>query len=1396
MSEQENVVEQKPSHWTDEQWRAIIEKGDNLLVAAAAGSGKTSVLVERIIRKISDVNDAVGVDQLLVVTFTNAAAAEMRHRIGDALRKALESDPTSAHLRKQLVLLQRATITTLHSFCLGLLRQYYFIVELDPGFRIADQMEAELLRQDVLEEQFEHWYESDESFAALADVMVEGQDDDALMGLFMRLFDFSQSHPHPDRWLKNAADMFAHTQVEELHESPWVVTLTGAISLELSALESQVKKAIALAEEPDGPGAYVPLLQQELTFIHQAKCAAEQGWKQLDDSMRSIAFGRLPAVKDADPLLKEQVQKLRNGVKEKIKKLLEEYFTMTPEQYATDLNRMAPYMHTLARLVSEFKQAFRQAKQERALVDFSDLEHMALRILQQEQEDGSFVPSAIAMQLQEQFAEVLVDEYQDINLVQETILQLVSRKETAGVAANRFMVGDVKQSIYRFRLAEPNLFMQKYDSYETNEEKDPFAPKEKSVPLELKGKRIDLAANFRSRKEVVDAVNYLFRLVMTPRVGEITYDQAAELIGRASYPEIEPEQLVVEVHLIDRTGVESEESSLGQVSERAGTSSTGSIDSYDSEGEALPTLEEEASVAQLEARLIAKRIKEWLEPGVGGQPLLVFDKKTQGMRPLEYRDIVILLRSTAGWGQAIADECKQAGIPIYVEQNQGYFSANEVDVIMSLLRVIDNPKQDIPLTAVLRSPLIGLSEEDLAQIRVLTPTGPFYQAIEQYVMSEEEQLNRVVMAKLRRFYRMVQGWRTRGRRSSVAELLSDIYTETGYVDYVASLENGSQRQANLRALYDRAKQYEATSYRGLFRFLRFIDRMQEQENDLGEARTITESENVVRLMTIHKSKGLEFPVVFVAGMGKQFNQSDMKGRFLLHKDLGFGPQVADAVLRLRYPSLAFLGIRQKLKLEMLAEEMRVLYVALTRAREKLILVGSAKDLSKSAIAWCSQSTDKETLSDEDLIQAKGYLDWIGRALVRHKHGEPLRLLCPESQDISSIPLVRDPSVWQFQFYQPSDLMAITEQSEHDEEVFSLLQKRKPVPDHPHAEEWRDQIRSVLEWQYASQVVSQVPAKWTVSELKSQAVNLADGAEGAGVKLDWENERIDTQSQVVAGIESQIDRQLTTQAAAEERGHLNASLEQIAEGPRLRPSRLTKKPRFLTEMDKKSKDINSEKCDPKIITNNDSVIIKEERREKLVNQTKYEKPIFTKAEIGTFTHLIMQNLQLNRALDQADVTDQIEQMIAGQMLTREQANVVDIASIARFFASDLGQRMQKATKVYRELPFTLAVPLRDIRSRLLAEQAELLLSDSGDERVLVQGVIDCVIREADGGLTLIDYKTDRLPADETKAAQMLRTRYKEQISLYTLALEESWKEPVANRYLIAMSTGLAVPLHEE
>lgn len=1269
----EMVTQQtKPEQWTDEQWQAITQRGQNLLVAAAAGSGKTSVLVERIIRRITDPAEPVGVDQLLVVTFTNAAAAEMRHRIGDALRKALETAPHSAHLRRQLALLPRATITTIHSFCLGLLRQYYYLVELDPDFRIADQMEAELLRQDVLETKLEEWYERDADFLALADVMLDGQDDRSLALLLLRLYDFSRSHPKPASWLEQAAAMFEVEENQPLASLPWTKVLLQSMRLQLQALEAALQKAARLADSAEGPAAYLPLLTQEREMMVRARHACQQGWEELELAIRSIQFAKLPPVKEADPLLKEQVQALRNGVKENVKKLQEEYFLTPAEQYIRDLRRTAPYMKTLARLVNEYDEAYRQAKRERALVDFSDLEHLALQILLAPDDgDGTPQPSAVASQLRQQFAEVLVDEYQDINLVQETILRMVSRDQQEGDPANRFMVGDVKQSIYRFRLAEPKLFLQKYQTYE------------KTLPggkAAADGVRIDLAANFRSRREVVDAVNFLFRQIMSPGVGEIAYDKSAELICRASYPEVEPERLQVEVHLIDRQAPENQ---------AGGSDETAEIE-QEGDVESAAELQEEASAAQLEARLIAKRIRKWMEPGEGESPLLVYDKKAGGLRPLAYSDIIILLRATAGWGEAMLEEFRTAGIPVYAEQSGGYFAATEVEVMLSLLRVIDNPLQDIPLAAVLRSPLVGINEEQLAEIRIHYPNGPFHQAVNQFVAercSDEERWHR----RLRRFFYRLDVWRTRARQGSLAELISQLYRETGYLDYVATLEGGQQRQANLRALYDRAKQYEASSYRGLFRFLRFVDRLQQSGSDLGEARTIGESEDVVRIMTIHKSKGLEFPVVFVAGLGKQFNTMDMKSSFLLHKDLGFGPQVTDPELQLRYPSLASLGIKQQLHREMLAEEMRVLYVALTRAREKLVLVGSAKDLSKSVAAWANQSEDGEILADEDLIQAKGYLDWVGRALLRHPAAAPLRAY-PQTRGGEPVKVVTvpDDSRWSFHFRQAGELELPSPERSDELNLWQRMINREQIDERPRDEAWRETIERKLIWQDPQPYASQTAAKWSVSDLKKKAAG---------------------------------------------RGGMPLTLPKI-----------TQKPRFLSGLASHR---------------------------------------FTGAEIGTIMHTVMQHIDVSRPLDEADISSQIEALVQRQHLTEEQAQTVNVQQIAAFFASPLGKRMKQAVVIHRELPFTLAIPASEIGEEFAA---------AGEERIIVQGVIDCLLEEADGKLTLIDFKTDWIAAEASPAAvEQLTGRYRSQIQYYVRAVEQIWRREVQESYLYLFAGGFAIPI---
>jgi len=1266
-------VQNKPERWTDEQWQAITRRGGNVLVSAAAGSGKTSVLVERIIQRVLDTDDPIGVDQLLVVTFTNAAAAEMRNRIGEALRKALQDNPKSAHLRRQLALLQRATITTLHSFCLGILRQYYYLIELDPDFRIADQMEDELLRQDTLEELLETWYEKDPDFCALAELMLDGQDDQFLVVLLLRLYEFSRSHPDPDGWLKQAAGMFDVSGRNHLDGLAWTHSVLRSLELELGGLEGKLRQAIALAGSPDGPEAYLPLLEAEAGALRRACQACREGWQAAENAMQSVVFAKLPTVRNADPEVKGQVQDLRNRVKKAVEALKEEYFAMTEDQYLQDLQQLSGHMQTLARLVSQFAATYSQVKRERSLVDFSDLEHLALRILSEPDEAGGRRPSAVALQLREQFAEVLVDEYQDINLVQETILQLVSRDGKTGGASNRFMVGDVKQSIYRFRLAEPRLFLEKYLAYQKD-------GTERAEAAE--GCRIDLAANFRSRRQVVDAVNFLFRQIMSPGVGEIDYDSAAELVFRADYyPEIGEERLQAELHLIDRF----------EAAETGGNAADGE-ENGEASADAVPSAAEESSAAQLEARLIASRIRRWMQPGEGEEPLLVYDRKTEGLRPVTYRDIVILLRATSGWGEIMLEELRKAGIPVHAEQTSGYFAATEVELMLSLLRVIDNPLQDIPLAGVLRSPLVGLSEKNLAQIRINCPTGPFHQAVLRYV--QEKPAAKPWERRLRHFFRKLDDWRTQARRGALSELLTTLYRETGYFDYVAALENGQQRQANLQALYDRAKQYEAGSYRGLFRFLRFVDRLQETGSDLGEARTIGENEDVVRIMTIHKSKGLEFPVVFVAGLGKQFNTMDVKSPFLLHKELGWGPLAADSERQVRYPSLAALGIRQQLHREMLAEEMRVLYVALTRAREKLILLGTVKDLAKSAADWALQG-DGERLADEDLIRAKGYLDWIGRALLRHPQASPLRAY-PQSHgggEPVRVRIIPDDSRWSFHFYQADELMAMTEPSAEQQQVWERLIRREEVADRPADPESRALIERKLGWQQANPFASRLAAKWSVSELKRRR-------------------------------------------AREEKGGRLHTLPAI-----------TAKPKFLTEDEAHS---------------------------------------FSGAEKGTITHLVLQHLDLTRPLDEADIAEQVESLTARRFLTEEQRQAVETAQLARFFASPLGRRMIQGRKVYRELPFTLAIP---------ASEVEPLFGDQPEEKVIVQGVIDCLVEEADGRLLLIDFKTDRIASEPSPfVIEEMAGRYREQIRLYVRAIREILQpDSEVESYLYLLSGGFAIPI---
>ncbi|SEB40972.1 helicase-exonuclease AddAB subunit AddA [Paenibacillus sp. GP183] len=1087
MAKHEQQTKPIGSTWTDEQWDAISLSGRDMLVAAAAGSGKTAVLVERIIRRISDESEPVDVDRLLVATFTKAAASEMKHRIREAFEKELTRQPKSHHLRKQLAMMGRASITTLHSFCLEVIQRYFSLIRLDPGFRIANETEAELLRQDLLEELLEEYYagsEAESSFWRLVDSFSGDRSDDALMLLVQKLYDVSRSHPWPEQWLRLMASMFGppgQTQTSTIDgveaqrlvaagseaavKEIWEKSLIQDCRLELNGAADLLRQARDLAEEPGGPAPYLDNLQEDLRLVEALIFAAKGSWNEMFLAFQGASFGKLKPCKGDgfDKELQEQVKELRNQAKERVGKIGEELFGRAPEQFDAEIRQLAPVLHTLVDLVLDFGRRYQSAKAEKGLIDFADLEHYCLQILSDPSSvpDG-LIPSQAAIEYRRQFVEVLLDEYQDTNRVQEAIVEMISHPKPG----NRFMVGDVKQSIYRFRLADPGLFLEKYKAY-------------KSEPASGEGLRIDLARNFRSRTQVVDAVNFLFKQMMNESVGEIDYDDRAELIYGAGYPAPSGD-CSVEMVIVDRASDSPDTEEMDALSDEHTDVEDQITDTEEGMAEGSdPVMQAmELETAQLEARAIAKQIRSVMDQAA---PFEVFDKRTGGTRPVTYRDIVVLLRATSAWAPVFIEELKQQGIPAYADLSTGYFSATEVEVMLSLLKVIDNPYQDVPLAAVLRSPIVGLTADELAQIRAGSRTSAFYDAVVDYGASIHN--SEPTIHKLPLFLNRLKQWRTDARQGSLADLIWSIYRQTGYYDFAGGLPGGLQRQANLRALYDRSRQYESTSLRGLFRFLRFVERMKDSGGDLGTARALGEQEDVVRIMSIHKSKGLEFPVVFAAGMAKLFNQRDLNDTFLLHKELGFGPRFVDTALRISYPTLPSLAIKRRMRLEMLAEEMRILYVALTRAREKLVLLGTVKSLDKLLRAWSRHVHAPDfLLPDYELAKARCYLDWIGPALLRHPDAELWRGRLGMG-DIPADRLLKDPSQWKLTIVNPAELMASGEAAQSIPMEVSRIEALRHLDIVPTQEKWKEALERKLSWQYAYPNAQKWFAKTTVSELK-------------------------------------------------------------------------------------------------------------------------------------------------------------------------------------------------------------------------------------------------------------------------------------------------------------------------
>lgn len=932
-------------NWTNEQQKVIDLRDKNILVSAAAGSGKTAVLVERIISMISEGDNPIDIDKLLIVTFTNAAAAEMRERIAQAIEKKISHEPENLHLQKQMMLIHNAQITTIHSFCLFVIRNYFNLIHIDPSFRVANESELVLLRSDVVEKLLEDYYEKkDKDFLYFVECFASGKSDDVIEKLILKLHEFSMSFPWPEDWLEEKKNAYDINKVEDMEATDWILSLKFYIESVIEDIEDKYKELVDLCEEEDGPQAYLEAINDDIEQVKRLKRIKNKEiqatYIDYYEEFGNFKFKALSRKqqKNVPEEKKDLAKKIRQEVKDLINDIIKSYFFQSPEEMVEDIGAMKPAIEVLINITKDFSKAFDKKKTERKLVDFNDLEHFCLNILVKK-EDGKLVYSSAADELAKHYEEILIDEYQDSNSVQETILNSVSRERYD--KPNRFMVGDVKQSIYKFRLARPEIFMEKYMQYGDDENNND----------NIKNQKIDLHKNFRSRGIVLNTVNAIFKQVMTNKIGNITYDDKASLYLGADFPKgsdfvsNSSEVILVPEILDENTGEDKKE---------------------------------------IEAKAIALRIKELIDEENG---LEVYDKETKKYKKAQYKDIVILLRTMKQWSDVFVDVLTGEGIPCYAQTQTGYFNTLEIKTILNFLRIIDNPRQDIPYTAILSSSIVGLNTNELARIRMVDRKCSVYEASVKYVEnhSSEDGIEDSLTKELRKFLDDLHKFRDMVPFQTINELIINILEETGYYNFAAAMPSGEKRKANIDMLVQKAVQFEETSYSGLFHFIRYIEKLHKYDVDFGEADAVSGSDNSVKIMSIHKSKGLEFPIVFVSSMGKNFNQQDAKDKILVHPDLGLGTDFVDPKERIKAQTLLKKVIQKNIVLENLGEELRVLYVALTRAKEKLILTGSVKKMEDQFLKWeniCKQRNVE--MPFYQISKARSYLDWVIPSLLRLK----------------------------------------------------------------------------------------------------------------------------------------------------------------------------------------------------------------------------------------------------------------------------------------------------------------------------------------------------------------------------------------------------------------------------
>ena len=1231
-------------NWTKKQKQVIDARNRNLLVSAAAGSGKTAVLVERIVQLISDSTHPIDIDKLLVMTFTNAAAAEMRERISLAIEKKLGENPESLHLQAQAALVPHAQITTIDSFCLNLIRNHFNLLDIDPSFRIGDEGELILLKADVMEQMLEEYYgRGDEVFERFVDTYATGKSDSGIEDYIMQVYTFAQSNPFPKEWMNQCKKEMELVAEGNLEETLWMKYLLKDTSLQLKELAGQMREAMDICMEPGGPECYLPNLQEEFEMLNRLAQAGD--YETLNQRLRQVSFGRLAAArgKDIDPEKKSLVTECRDRIKKAVGELKEQYGAQTKKEAAQCLLGTKEVVLKLLELAEEFSRRYQETKRDKNVLDFNDLEHYALKILVR-LEEGDIVYTETANELSKQFAEILVDEYQDSNDVQETLIESLSGERFG--RPNVFMVGDVKQSIYKFRLARPELFMEKYETYTTEES---FHQK------------IELHQNFRSRASVLDSVNAVFYRIMTKNLGNVEYSDEAALHPGAVFEEYQKTEEGADFQVGTPTElllVDIGKEAMGQADQE--------LADYTSR--------------EIEAKVIAAKIRAVTDPENG---LGIWDKEKGCYRLAAYGDIVILLRSISGWSQAFINVLTQEGIPAYAQTGTGYFDTIEVETVLAMLSVIDNPMQDVPLAAVFKSPIVGLTEEELAWMTAFYKKAAnrgqdrgLYGAFQYWSeeLSPDEDWGEFckvqdLRLKLKKFQLQLQIFRYEASYLPIHELLYLVYDRTGYYDYVSARPAGETRRANLDMLVEKAAAYEKTSYKGLFQFIRYIHKLKKYETDFGEASTAGAYENMVQIMSIHKSKGLEFPICFVAGTGKLFNKQDVRGKLMIDSDLGIGTDYLDLEQRTKTVTLKKNVMKRKMDLDNLGEELRVLYVAMTRAKEKLILTGTDRSLAKKMERWCQRGGRDDSLARGPLpitilTSAGSYLDWI---LMTN----PLKTGLFQVEEIPVKSLVTGEILKQIEKrISKKDLLSLNLEQTFDEKMERQLQEG-------------------LNFRYPFMADIDLHTKMTVSEIKrlSQEMDDFDGL---------------CQPQVLEFPDDDTPEAKTTK-----------------------------------EEDKK------------------------------------RKAVELAAERGTAYHRILELLDFSACSKREGVEEEIRRLCSCGKISQEKVKLVKPEVIWKFVSSPLGRRIaasQANRQCYKERQFVIGI-----------EASKMGAGDS-EELVLVQGIIDVYLEEADG-LVLIDYKTDHVRKGQE---ELLRKRYKAQMDYYQKALEQMTGKTVKERIIYSLA----------